>query len=262
MSRKTFLYIRVSTLDQAQGAESQARALNEWCTRNNIIDFETFTDHGISGAKESRPALDKMMERVKNLEAEQVIVFAFSRFARSTMHLLKGLQIFKDCKTRFVSITEQIDTDSSMGVAMFTILGSLAQLERSMIQERVKAGMRNAKAKGKIIGRVRKRNDALIHSLLEAGLSFREIARISKCSHGSVSASKKELLSKKAKLEQEKIQELQNQIKQNSSAETIETMKTMNVSEDIVKQVKQKIESEAREKVQSVMGHAGYETFD
>lgn len=112
MSRKTFLYIRVSTLDQAQGAESQARALNEWCTRNNIIDYETFTDHGISGAKESRPALDKMMERVKNLEAEQVIVFAFSRFARSTMHLLKGLQTFKDCKTRFVSITEQIDTDS------------------------------------------------------------------------------------------------------------------------------------------------------
>jgi len=97
---------------------------------------------------------------------------------------------------------------------------------------------------------------------LEAGLSFREIARISKCSHGSVSASKKELLAKKAKLEQEKIQELQNQIKQNNSAETIEIMKTMNVSEDIVKQVQQKIESEAREKVQSVMGHAGYETFD
>jgi DNA invertase Pin-like site-specific DNA recombinase len=260
MSRKTFLYIRVSTLDQIGGSESQARALNEWCSRNNIIDFETFTDHGISGAKESRPALDKMMERVKNLEAEQVIVFAFSRFARSTMHLLKGLQIFKDCKTRFVSITEQIDTESSMGVAMFTILGSLAQLERSMIQERVKAGMRNAKAKGKIIGRVRKRNDALIHSLLEAGLSFREVARIARCSHGSVSASKKELLAKKAKLEQEKIQELQNQIKQNSSVETIETMKTMNVSDDIVKQVQQKIESEARDKVQSVMGHAGYET--
>ena len=145
---------------------------------------------------------------------------------------------------------------------IWIILGSLAQLERSMIQERVKAGMRNAKMKGKIIGRVRKRNDALIHSLLEAGLSFREVARIAKCSHGSVSASKKELLAKKAKLEQEKIQELQNQIKQNSSVETIEAMKTLNVSEDIVKQVQQKIESEAREKVQSVMGHAGYETFD
>ena len=260
MSRKTFLYLRVSTIDQS--AESQARALNEWCTRNNIIDFETFTDHGVSGAKESRPALDKMMDRVKNHEAEQVIVFAFSRFARSTMHLLKGLQIFKDFKTRFVSITEQIDTDSSMGIAMFTILGSLAQLERSMIQERVKAGMRNAKAKGKIIGRIRKRNDSLIHSLLDAGLSFREVARIAKCSHGSVSASKKELLAKKTKIEQEKMDEIRNQIKQNSSDSTIQTMKSMNVSEDVVKQVQKKIETEARENVQSVMGHAGYETFD
>ena len=94
MSKKTFLYIRVSTLDQVNGAESQARALLEWCTRNNITEYETFTDHGVSGAKESRPALDKMMERVKRLEADQVIVFAFSRFARSTMHLLKGLQVF------------------------------------------------------------------------------------------------------------------------------------------------------------------------
>jgi len=231
-------------------------------TINREEPYETFTDHGVSGAKESRPALDKMMERVKKLEAEQVIVFAFSRFARSTMHLLKGLQIFKECKTRFVCITENIDTESSMWVAMFTILGSLEQLERSMIQERVKAGMRNAKAKWKIIGRVRKRNDALIQSLLEAGLSFREVARIARCSHGSVSASKQELLAKKAKLEQEKIQELQNQIKQNSSTETIETMKSMNVSDDIVKQVQQKIEAEARDKVQSVMGHAGYETYD
>ena len=262
MSRKTFLYIRVSTLDQIGGAESQARALNEWCTRNNITDFETFTDHGISGAKESRPALDKMMARVKNLEAEQVIVFAFSRFARSTMHLLKGLQVFKDCKTRFVSTTEQIDTDSALGLALFTILGSLAQLERSMIQERVKAGMRNAKAKGKIIGRVRKRNDSLIHSLLEAGLSYREVARIAKCSHGSVSASRKELLAKKAKIEQEKLDEIRNMIKENSSESTIETMKSMNVSENVVKQVQQKIETEARDKVQSVMGHAGYETYD
>lgn len=108
-----------------------------------------------------------MMAKVKNNEAEQVIVFSFSRFARSTMHLLKGLQTFKEHKTRFVSITEQIDTDSHLGLALFTILGSLAQLERSMIQERVKAGMRNVKMKGKIIGRVRKRNDALIHSLLK-----------------------------------------------------------------------------------------------
>lgn len=73
---------------------------------------------------------------------------------------------------------------------------------------------------------------------------------------------KKELLAKKAKIEQEKMDEIRNQIKQNSSDSTIQTMKSMNVSEDVVKQVQKKIETEARENVQSVMGHAGYETFD
>ena len=262
MSKKTFLYIRVSTLDQANGAESQARALLEWCSRNNITEYETFTDQGISGAKESRPALDKMMDRVKNLEAEQVIVFAFSRFARSTMHLLKGLQIFKDCKTRFVSITEQIDTESSMGVAMFTILGSLAQLERSMIQERVKAGMRNAKAKGKPIGRARKRNSVLIESLLEAGLSFREIARISRSSHGSVYAQKKEMLARKAKEQQQKIDELRKEVTASNTENPVETMKSMKVSDDVIQQVQVKIETEARTKVHEMTGGAGYETYD
>ena len=263
MSKKTFLYIRVSTLDQVNGAESQARALLEWCTRNNITEYEIFTDHGVSGAKESRPSLDKMMDRVKKYEAEQVIVFAFSRFARSTMHLLKGLQIFKDCKTRFVSITEQIDTESSMGIAMFTILGSLAQLERSMIQERVKAGMKNAKAKGKIIGRVRKRNSILIESLLDANLSFREVARIAKCSHGSVSAQKKEYAARKAKEQQQKLENLQKQITEDSQNQNpTEAMKQMNISDDIIQQVQVKMENDARDKVHKITGGSGYETYD
>jgi DNA invertase Pin-like site-specific DNA recombinase len=262
MSKKTFLYIRVSTMDQQNGAESQVRALLEWCNRNNIIEYETFTDQGISGAKESRPALDKMMARVKNLEAEQVIVFAFSRFARSTMHLLKGLQIFKDHKTRFVSITENIDTESPLGLALFTIISSLAQLERSMIQERVKAGMKNAKAKGKLIGRARKRNSALIESLLEAGLSYREIARIAKCSHGSVHAQKKEFLARKNKEQQQKLDEIQKQITENKSENPIDTMKSMKVSDDVIKQVQVKIETEARNKVHEITGGAGYETYD
>ena len=225
-------------------------------------EFEIFTDHGVSGAKESRPALDKMMERVKKNEAEQVIVFAFSRFARSTMHLLKGLQIFKDHKTRFVSVTESIDTDSPLGLALFTILGSLAQLERSMIQERVKAGMRNAKAKGRQIGRVRKRNDALISSLLEAGLSFREVARIAKCSHGSVSASKKEWLAKKAQAEKEKLAQLTKDLKGNQITQAVQEMQSMKVDQSMIEKVQTKLETEARENVQNTMGHAGYETYD
>jgi hypothetical protein len=80
------------------------------------------------------------------------------------------------------------------------ILGCLAQLERELIRERVIAGLKNARAKGKVIGRIRKRNDVLIHSLLDAGMSFRMIAKLAVCSHGSVSASKKEWLAKKEKL--------------------------------------------------------------
>ncbi len=161
------------------------------------MNYEIFTDHGISGAKESRPALNQLMERVDKGEAEQVIVFSFSRFARSVSHLLKALQKFKDKGVRFHSITEALDTNSPMGMALFTILGALAQLERELIRERVMAGLKNARAKGVRLGRERKRNDVLIQSLLTAGLSFREVAKIAKCSHGSVSASKKEMLAGK-----------------------------------------------------------------
>ncbi len=183
--------------------ESQVRALTDWAQKNYVTNYEIFTDEGISGAKESRPALNRLMSMVEEDKIEQVVVFSFSRFARSTTHLLKALQRFREKSVRFHSITEAMDTNSPMGVALLTILGALAQLERELIIERVKAGLRNARAKGKLIGRVRKRNSALIESLLEAGLSYREIARIAKCSHGSVHAQKLEWRSKKEALKQE-----------------------------------------------------------
>ena len=131
-----------------------------------------------------------------------------------------------------------------------------------MIQERVRAGMKNAKAKGKLIGRVRKRNSALIESLLEAGLSYREIARIAKCSHGSVHAQKKEFTARKAKEQQQKLDDLQKQIAENRSENPINAMKLMNVSDDVIQQVQVKIETEARNKVREITGGPGYETYD
>jgi len=203
-NRITGLYVRVSTMDQIGGAESQTRALVEWCAKHQLTNYEIFTDHGVSGAKESRPALNRLMQKVEDGDIEQVVVFAFSRFARSTSHLLKALERFKSKQVRFQPITESLDTNSPMGLALLTILGCLSQLERELLRERVLAGMRNAKAKGVKIGRVRKRNDMLIHSLLDAKLSFREISRIAVCSHGSVSASKKEWLAKKAEAEKKR----------------------------------------------------------
>lgn len=256
------IYCRVSTDTQQTGLESQIRALKDWCFRNQITEYELFADEGVSGAKESRPALNRLMAMVESDEVEQIIVFSFSRFARSTSHLLKGLKIFKVKNTRFISITESIDTNSPLGVALYTILGALAQLEREMICERVRAGMANAKAKGKRIGRVKKRNSILIRSLLEAKLSYREIARIAKCSHGSVHA---ELVAYKkdiAASEKIKMEELKKSfIVPDKSDSPIEELKKMNLTEETVRKVEQDLETFAKNKVAEVQGQY-YETFD
>jgi DNA invertase Pin-like site-specific DNA recombinase len=206
--RRTALYARVSTADQKNGLEAQIRALTIFCDQNKITEYELFADENVSGTKASRPALDRMMKAVEIGEIETVVVFAFSRYARSVSHMLKGLEVFKKCNTNFVSLTEKLDLNTSLGHVVFVIISAIAQLERDLIAERVRNGLANAKAKGKRIGRERKRNSALIESLLEAGLSFREISRISRCSHGSVSAQKKEWLARKA-AEKKKLEEEQ-----------------------------------------------------
>ncbi|MBC7458104.1 MAG: hypothetical protein H7235_07490 [Bdellovibrionaceae bacterium] len=106
------------------------------------------------------------------------------------------------------------------------------------------------------------RNSALIESLLEAGLSYREIARISKWWDGSVHAQKKEFLARKSKEQQQKLDEIQKQMSENKSENPIDTMKSMKVSDEIIQQVQAKIESEARNKVHEITGGAGYETYD
>jgi len=146
--RKVFLYARVSNSDQKSGMESQIRALNDYCRLNSINDFEVFTDEGISGTKSFRPALDKMMAAVRTGEASCVVVYSFSRFARSVTHMLSGLEEIKKASCNFVSLTEKIDTESPIGRAIFVIISVIAQLERNLIVERVKNGMANVRAKG------------------------------------------------------------------------------------------------------------------
>ena len=258
-NRINALYCRVSTDRQQTGLESQIRALKDWCVRNQITDYELFADEGISGAKENRPALNKLMTMVENTQAEQIIVFSFSRFARSTSHLLKGLQKFKEKNTRFISITESIDTNSPLGLALYTILGALAQLEREMICERVRAGMANARAKGKIIGRTKKRNSVLIRSLIEAKLSYREIARIAKCSHGSVHAELVAFRKEKEAAEKQRIKELTESI--SNSTNSIDQSVKVSLSPEVVQKVEQIIQAEAKNKVVQIQGQY-FETFD
>ena len=166
--------------------ESQVRVLKQYCEQNTITDVEFFTDEGVSGTKSSRPALDRMMAEVEADEISSVVVYSFSRFARSTTHLLNALQIFKRKGVHFVSLTEKIDTNSAVGVAIFSILASISQLERDLIADRVKIGLANARAKGKLIGRKKLRDSDLIRKLRKAGMTYRQIAVIARCSHGSV----------------------------------------------------------------------------
>jgi DNA invertase Pin-like site-specific DNA recombinase len=200
-TRRFALYARVSTAMQENGLDAQVRALRIYCEQNKIEDYESFVDENQSGTKVSRPGLDRMMRAVENGEIDTVVVFAFSRFARSVSHMLKGLELMRSHKTNFVSLTEKLDLNTSLGHVVFVIISAIAQLERDLIAERVRNGLAAAKARGKRIGRVRTRNSALIESLLEAGLSFREVAKVAKCSHGSVSAQKKEWLARKAAAE-------------------------------------------------------------
>lgn len=204
--KRVACYARVSTMDQASGLESQVRVLRTYCDQNKIDNVEYFTDEGVSGTKSSRPALDRMMHAVERDEISVVIVYSFSRFARSTTHLLNALTRFKAKGVQFISLTERIDTNSAVGIAIFSILASISQLERDLIADRVKIGLANARAKGKLIGRKKIRDSDLIRKLLSAGMSYRNISTVARCSHGSVSAEraamKREAAEQKRKAEE------------------------------------------------------------
>jgi DNA invertase Pin-like site-specific DNA recombinase len=136
-----------------------------------------YVDVGISGAKDTRPELDRLMADAHRRPFDCVAVCKFDRFARSVSHLLRALETFKAQGIEFVSFSEQMDTSTPAGKMVFTVLGAVAELERSLIVERVKAGLRNARAKGKKLGRPRAVVNARRISALRAqGLGWKAIA--------------------------------------------------------------------------------------
>jgi DNA invertase Pin-like site-specific DNA recombinase len=185
-SRHAALYCRTSTAYQTTGLEAQVRALKTYCQVNGVNNFELYSDEGFSGTKSNRPGLDKLMAAIERGEVASVIVYSFSRFARSVTHLLHALQTFETHHVSFISISENLDTRTSTGRFVFTILAALAALEREILVERVKTGLINARAKGKRLGRPKKRPEELIKELLLRGFSYRKIASIAKCSHWSI----------------------------------------------------------------------------
>jgi DNA invertase Pin-like site-specific DNA recombinase len=178
MTVKVAIYARVSTAHNGQSPEMQLRELREYCARRNWTVAGEYVDVGVSGTKDSRPELNRLMADAHKRRFDIVCVWRFDRFARSVSHLLRALETFKSLGIDFVSYSEQMDTSTPAGKMVFTVLGAVAELERSLIVERVKAGLRNARAKGKRLGRPHVVVDAeRITSLRGRGLSWPKIAR-------------------------------------------------------------------------------------
>ena len=171
------IYARVSTANNGQDPRLQTRELREYIERRGWQLAGEYVDVGISGTREKRPELDRLLADAHRRRFDAVIVWKFDRFARSVSHLLRALETFQALGIHFVSLSESLDTSTPAGKMVFTVLGAVAELERSLIVERVKAGLRNAKAKGKRLGRPRVFPDARrIAALRAEGLSWAKIA--------------------------------------------------------------------------------------
>jgi DNA invertase Pin-like site-specific DNA recombinase len=150
---RTALYLRVSTPDQKP--DLQFDGLRAYAERAELVIVQEYLDVAVSGRKQGHPQLEALMKAARHYEIDCVLVWKFDRFACSTTHLLAALEEFNHLGIRFISVQDQIDTSSPMGKAMFTLIAAMAELESSLISERVTAGMKAAKAWGKQLGRPR-----------------------------------------------------------------------------------------------------------
>lgn len=150
--RRAVVYARVST-NNGQSPQMQLAELRGYCRNRGWKLSGEYVDKGISGAKDSRPELDKLMQDAHRRKFDVIAVWKFDRFARSVSHLLRALETFRSLGIEFISLSEAIDSTTPAGKMVFTVLGAVAELERSLIGERVRAGLRNAKAMGKRLGR-------------------------------------------------------------------------------------------------------------
>ncbi len=179
------LYARVST--SGQDPEVQLAALRTHAAQRGWEIAAEFVDRGVSGTKDRRPALDRLMQAAWTGHFQAVLVWRFDRFARSVKHLVAALETFRSLRVEFVSLQEQLDTATPLGQAMFTIIGAMAQLERDIIRERVKAGLERAKARGIRLGRPRVPVVAEdLVALRARGLSVGAMARRLRCSRSTV----------------------------------------------------------------------------
>ena len=185
--KRVAIYVRVSTKDQS--VDMQLNDIEGYSKERGLNIFNIYKDSGVSGTKETRPALGELMNDAKKRKFDMVLVWRFDRFARSTKHLVTALHEFRHLGIDFISFQENIDTSSPLGEAIFTIISAMSKLERDIIAERVKGGLRKAKANGKKLGRpknivdtekvieYRKQNKSIRQIASELGLSRGSVER-------------------------------------------------------------------------------------
>ncbi len=173
--KRVGIYARVST--NRQCPESQLLPLREYATARGFEIVSEYVDV-ISGSKDSRPELARLMADAAKRRLDAVAVWRFDRFARSTRHLVTALEQFNALGVDFISLSESIDTSTPMGKMVYTVIAAVAELERSLIRERVIMGLQRAKAQGKQLGRPRVITcEEQLLQLSRQGLSSRQIAK-------------------------------------------------------------------------------------
>ena len=180
-TKRAALYTRVSSGEQNTGA--QERALREYVQRRGWKLQQIYRDQGVSGASSNRPALNELLKACRRGSVDVVVVWKFDRFARSLKQLMSGLEMCRALGIDFVSVTEAVDTSLPAGELVFQMIGAVAQFERSLIAERVKSGLANARANGKTLGRppLRKLTRIEVAELRrqrkQRGVPFRDLAQ-------------------------------------------------------------------------------------
>jgi DNA invertase Pin-like site-specific DNA recombinase len=170
------LYARVST-NYGQHPEMQLAELREYSSRRGWTVAGEYVDEGVSGARERRPALDRLWVGCRKRRVDAVAVYRYDRFARSLRQLVNALEEFRAMGVEFVSLHEDVDTSTPNGRLVFGIFASIAEFERELIRSRVRSGLASAKAKGKKLGRPRTTvNSTQVAALRATGTSWRDIS--------------------------------------------------------------------------------------
>lgn len=174
--KRACIYARVSTLN-GQTVESQLHDLRRMAGQRGFEIVAEYCDEGVSGGKTSRPQLDLMLKAAKRGEFDILLIWSLSRLGRSSMHLIQLFEQFKAWNVELVSFSEGLDFTTSTGKLLYQMISAFSEFERDCIRERVCAGLRNAKAKGKRLGRIPVAVDVdEIRQLRAEGQSFAKIA--------------------------------------------------------------------------------------